>query len=92
MISRITSRRVDDLLNAWQPKVIFWAMPVEISVVNTYSPFIILFSYKNGISYPFWVDHFFDEASREVFSYFPFNCLTLVVSKPSQALLFRHNL
>jgi hypothetical protein len=38
------------------------------------------------------VDYFFNECSREEFSYFPFNCLTLVVSKPSQALLFGHGL
>jgi hypothetical protein len=38
------------------------------------------------------MDHFLDEASREEFSYFPFNRLTLVVSKPSKALLFRHSL
>jgi hypothetical protein len=67
-------------------------MLVEISVVNTYSPFIILFPYKDGISYPLWMNHFFNEASREEFSYFPFNCLTLVVSKSSKALLFGHSL
>jgi hypothetical protein len=67
-------------------------MLVEIGVVNTHSPFIILFPYKDGISYPLWMNHFFNEASREEFSYFPFNCLTLVVSKSSKALLFGHSL
>jgi hypothetical protein len=38
------------------------------------------------------MDYFFNEASREEFSYFPFNCLTLVVSKSSKALLFGHSL
>jgi hypothetical protein len=38
------------------------------------------------------MDYFFIESSREKFSYFPFNCPTLVVGKPSQALLFRHSL
>jgi hypothetical protein len=38
------------------------------------------------------MDYFFNESSREEFSYFPFNCLTLVVGKPSQALLFGHDL
>jgi hypothetical protein len=38
------------------------------------------------------MDYFFNEASREEFSYFPFDCLTFVVSKPSKALLFRHRL
>jgi hypothetical protein len=38
------------------------------------------------------MDYFFNEASHEEFSYFPFNCLTLVVSKPSKALLFGHSL
>jgi hypothetical protein len=38
------------------------------------------------------MNHFFNEASREEFSYFPFNCLTLVVSKSSKALLFGHSL
>jgi hypothetical protein len=53
-------------------------MLVEISVVNTHPPFIILFSYKDGISYSLWMDYFFNESSREEFSYFLFNCLTLV--------------
>jgi hypothetical protein len=70
----------------------FWAVLVEVSVVNTHSPFIIHFSYKNSISYPLWMDYFFNESSREKFSYLPFNCLTLIVRKPSQSLLFRHSL
>jgi hypothetical protein len=67
-------------------------MLVEIGVVNAHSPFIILFPYKDGVSYPLWMDYIFNEASREEFSYFLFNCLTFVVSKPSKALLFRHSL
>jgi hypothetical protein len=67
-------------------------MLVEIGVINAHSPFIILFLYKDGISYLLWMDYFFNESSREEFSYFPFNCLTLVVSKPPQALLFGHGL
>jgi hypothetical protein len=38
------------------------------------------------------MDYFFNESSREKFSYFPLDRLTLVVGKPSQALLFRHSL
>jgi hypothetical protein len=38
------------------------------------------------------MDYFFNESSREEFIYFPFNCLSLVMSKPSQALLFGHGL
>jgi hypothetical protein len=38
------------------------------------------------------MDYFFNEASREEFNYFPFNCLTLVVSKSSKALLFGQSL
>jgi hypothetical protein len=38
------------------------------------------------------MDYFFNEASREEFSNFPFDYLTFVVSKPSKALLFRHSL
>jgi hypothetical protein len=67
-------------------------MLVEIGVINAHSPFIILFPYKDGISYPLWMDYFFTEASRKEFSYFSFNCLTLVMSKPSKVLLFGHNL
>jgi hypothetical protein len=36
------------------------------------------------------MDYFFNESSRDEFSYLPFDGLTLVVGKPSQALLFRH--
>jgi hypothetical protein len=38
------------------------------------------------------MNDFFNEASREEFSYFPFNFLTLVVSKSSKAVLFGHSL
>jgi hypothetical protein len=72
--------------------VVFRAVLVEISVVNTHSPFIILFSYKNGIGHPLWMDYFLNESSREEFSYLPFDGLTLIVGKPSQALLLRHSL
>jgi hypothetical protein len=68
--------------------VILRAVLVEIGVVNTHSPFIILFLHKDEISYPLWMDYFFNEAIREEFSYFPFDCLTFVLSKPSKALLF----
>jgi hypothetical protein len=34
----------------------------------------------------------FNKASREKFSYFPFNCFTFIVSKSSKALLFGHSL
>jgi hypothetical protein len=80
------------LVNAQQPKVIFLAMLVEISVVNAHSSFVILFSYKDRISYPLWMDYFFNESDREEFSYLPFDCLMLIVGERSQALLFRHSL
>jgi hypothetical protein len=67
-------------------------MLVEIGVVNTHSPFIVLFLYKNMISYSFWMDYFFNESSREKFCYLPFDGLTLIMSKPAQALLLRHSL
>jgi hypothetical protein len=67
-------------------------MLVEIGVINAHSPFIILFPYKDGISYPLWMNHFFNEASREEFSYCSFDCFTLIVSKSSKALLFGHSL
>jgi hypothetical protein len=38
------------------------------------------------------MDYFFNESSREEFSYFPFDGLTLIVGKPLQALLFGHGL
>jgi hypothetical protein len=38
------------------------------------------------------MDHFFNKASRKEFSYFLFNCLTLVVSKSSKTLPFGHSL
>jgi hypothetical protein len=71
--------------------MVLWAVLVEISVVDTHSPFIVLFLYKNGICYPLWVDYFFNEPSREEFSNLPFDGLTLIMGKPSQALLFRRS-
>jgi hypothetical protein len=38
------------------------------------------------------MDYFFNESSREKFSYLSFDGLTLIVSKPSQVLLFRRSL
>jgi hypothetical protein len=38
------------------------------------------------------MDYFFDESSREKFSDLPFNSLTFVVGKPSQALRFGRSL
>jgi hypothetical protein len=38
------------------------------------------------------MDYFFNELSREEFSHLPFDGLTLIVGKPSQALLFGHGL
>jgi hypothetical protein len=67
-------------------------MLVEVGVVNAHSPFIVLFLYKDGISYPLWMDYFFNEASCEEFSYFPFDCPTFILSKPSKVLLFGHSL
>jgi hypothetical protein len=37
------------------------------------------------------MDYFFNESSRKKFSDLPFDGLTLIVSKPSQALLFRRS-
>jgi hypothetical protein len=67
-------------------------MLIEIGVVNAHSPFIVLFLYKDGINYPLWIDYFFNAASREEFSYFPFDFLMFVLSKPSKVLLFGHSL
>jgi hypothetical protein len=72
--------------------MVFWAVLVEISVVDTHSPFIVLFLYKNGIRYLLWMDYFFNESIREKFSDLPFNSLTFVVGEPSQALLFGRSL
>jgi hypothetical protein len=38
------------------------------------------------------MDYFFNESGREKFSDLPFDGLTLIMGKPSQALLFRHSL
>jgi hypothetical protein len=37
------SRRVNDLVDAWERERILWAMFVEISIIHTHSPFIIFF-------------------------------------------------
>jgi hypothetical protein len=38
------------------------------------------------------MDYFFNESSRKKFSDLPFNGLTFVMGKPSQALLFSRSL
>jgi hypothetical protein len=45
------SRRVDDLVDAWECEGVLWAMFIEISMVHTHSAFIIIhFQYKYRIS------------------------------------------
>jgi hypothetical protein len=62
----VAGRGVDDLVDAWELEGILWAMLVEISRIHTRPPFIIiLFQNEYRVSYPLWVIHFFDEASRE---------------------------
>jgi hypothetical protein len=55
--------------------------------VYPHSPFIILFLFKDRISYPLWMDYFFNETSHEEFSYFPFDCLSFVLSKRRRCFL-----
>jgi hypothetical protein len=38
------------------------------------------------------MDYLFNEPSRDKFSYLPFDGLTLIVSKPAQALLLGYSL
>jgi hypothetical protein len=60
------SHGVDDLVNSWERERIFWVVPVEIGIIHTHPPFIIiLFQDKYRVSEPLWVIHFFNEASRE---------------------------
>jgi len=42
--------------------MIFRTVFIEISVINTHSPFIVLFSYKDRIGEPIGVIHFFNKS------------------------------
>ena len=55
------SRGIHDLIDPRQGERIFWACLVEISIINTYSPFFILLVYKDAIGKLVWVILFFDE-------------------------------
>jgi hypothetical protein len=72
--------------------VILRAMLVEIGIIDTHSPFFILFQYKNRVSYPLWVDYFFNESSRDEFSYFPFDSLPFIRGKTTKSLLLWYSL
>jgi hypothetical protein len=44
------------------------------------------------VSYLLWVDYFFDESSREEFSYFPFDSLPFIRGKTAKSLLLWYSL
>jgi hypothetical protein len=45
------SRGVDDLIDAWEREGVVWAVFIEISIIHTHPPFIvILFEYKYRVS------------------------------------------
>jgi hypothetical protein len=45
------SRRVDDLVDAWERERVLRAVFIEISIIHTHPPFIIiLFQYKYRVS------------------------------------------
>ena len=67
-------------------------MLVEIGIIDTHSPFFILFQYKDGINYPLWVDYFFNESCREEFSYFPFDSLPFIRGKTTKMLFLGYSL
>jgi hypothetical protein len=52
---------VYNLIDLGQPKGIFFACLIKISIINTHPPIFILFRYKNGIGEPIRVVHFFNE-------------------------------
>jgi hypothetical protein len=61
-----TSRRVNDLVDAWEREGVLWAVFIEISIIHTHPPFIIvLFQYKYKVSKPLGVVYFFNKTSRE---------------------------
>jgi hypothetical protein len=46
-----TSRRGDDLVNAWEREGVLRAVFIKISIIHTHPPFIvILFQYKYKVS------------------------------------------
>jgi hypothetical protein len=46
-----TSRGVDDLIDAWEREGVLGAVFIEISIIHTHPPFIvILFEYKYRVS------------------------------------------
>ena len=61
-----TGRGVNDLVDAWKSKGILWTVLVEVCVVDTHPPFIIvLLEDEDRVGQPLEVMYFFDETSRE---------------------------
>jgi hypothetical protein len=60
------SRGVDDLIDAWEHEGVLQAVFIEISIIHTHPPFIIiLFQYKYRVSEPLGMVHFSNKISRE---------------------------
>ena len=58
--------RVDDLVDAWEAEGILRVVLVEICVIKTHTPFIVVFlEDEDRIRQPLGVIDFFDESSRE---------------------------
>ena len=61
-------------------------MFVEISIVNTHSPFTIFF-YKDSVCQPIWVRGFSDKTSGKEPGYFYPNCLLSILREAAKPLL-----
>ena len=62
-------------------------MFVEVSIVNTYSPFTIFLFYKYWVCQPIWVCDFSDKTSGNEPGYFYPNCLLSILLKAAESLL-----
>ena len=61
-----TGRGVNDLVDAWKSKGILWTVLVEVCVVDTHPPFVVvLFENEYWVCQPLGVVNFFDESSCE---------------------------
>jgi hypothetical protein len=71
----------------WKREGVLRAVLVEISIVNTYSPFAIFLFYKDWVCQPLWVCDFSNKFyGQEPSNFYP-NSLVQILSEATQPLL-----
>src|SRR3954470_22193942 len=82
-----TRRSINNLINTGEGKRICWTSFVEIYVVHTHTPTVVLLKHQHRISQPLRMEYFNDKSSRQEPGYFFTNSLVSFLIEPAKKLL-----